>query len=154
MMPSKKSLSTGTQNKNFDDFRQCKDYLQDKPKFMQWKRNQEEDEAIKRSKLDRPLLGNKKSKQALQDAKLIETAIKQVTSVKAETVPYSSNKSKDKFYEMVQGMESTMMEQWKADADARFVVTLPTPHHKEWQEETFDLRNMETRMKRLSWRVN
>jgi hypothetical protein len=132
--------------KNFDDYRQCKDYLQDKPKFMQWKRSQDEEEANKRSKLDRPL-GNKKSKQALQDAKLIETAIKQVTSVKQEKV-VTSSKSKDKFYDMVQGMGSTMMEQWKAEADARFVATLPTPERKEWQQEQFQLRMVETRMKR------
>ena len=132
--------------KNFDDYRQCKEYLQDKPKYIQWKRNQDEEDASKRSKLERPL-GNKKSKQAIQDVKLIETAIKQVTSVKEEKVSTSSN-SKDKFYEMVQGMGSTMMEQWKADADARFVATLPTPDRKEWQQEQFRLWMVETRMKR------
>ena len=95
--------------KNFGDFRQCKEYLQDKPKFMQWKRSQVEEEANKRSKLDRPL-GNKKFKQVLQDTKLIETAIKQVTSVKEEKVSTSS-KSNDKFFDMVQGMGGTMMEQ-------------------------------------------
>jgi hypothetical protein len=67
--------------------------------------------------------------------------------VKEDKVTTSSN-SKDKFFEMVQGMGSTMMEQWKAEADSRFIATLATPDRKEWQDEQFRLRMVETRMKR------
>ena len=146
---------------NFDDLRRCKEYLEGKPKFSDFRK------LIDLGEKNRPPMGNKKAKQAESDKKLIAQRLAG-TSGSAARAPAAadatsiSTASKSQLHlppnpqtelfstigNAIPTLGLALTERWERDDNDSFVASLPTPDRKEWQHEQYKLRLVEMRMKR------
>jgi hypothetical protein len=148
---------------NFDDLRRCKEYLEGKPKFSDFRK------LIDLGEKNRPPVGNKKAKQAESDKKLIAQLLAGTSSGNAPRAPAATSKessisttSKSQHQKppnpqaalfstignAISTLGSALTERWERDDNDKFVASLPTPDRKEWQQEQYKLRLVEMRMKR------
>ena len=147
---------------NFDDLRRCKEYLEGKPKFSEFRK------LLDLGEKTRPPMGNKKAKQAESDKKLIAqllagtsgSAARAPAAASATSISTTS-KSQERHHppnpqaelfstigNAISTLGSALTERWERDDNDRFVASLPTPDRKEWQHEQYKLKLVEMRMKR------
>ena len=144
---------------NFDDLRMCKEYLEGKPKFSDFRKLTDLGEKT------RPPMGTKKAKQAESDKKLIaellgggllsakkegnDTSNLRTTIQQSnQSLPHPHAQLFSNIGNAISTLGSALTERWERDDNEKFVASLPTPDRKEWQQEQYKLRLAEMRLKR------
>ena len=125
---------------NFADFRQCKEYLADSPKFFSYKKMVEDEAAARKA---RPK-GRDKTKRKEADLQLAKkvlenekaTATTEATSVQSQVV------------ELISDIGGNMIRQWNQESDVRFAEMLPARQKRQWCAEMFEIKMLEAQVKK------
>lgn len=121
---------------NFDDYKMCKEYLEDKPKYSNFCAMSEA--AVKEKNLERPI-GAKKAKQEEKDKKLIGDALK-ACGVDGKPTETPRVAVYEKALQLLDGFGNSMMQYWQSEQDNKMFQYLDTPEKKEFAREQFKLK--------------
>ena len=131
---------------NFDDLHSCKEYLEEKPKYMSFRRMQE---GAEEEKKNHPV-GTKRAKQDAADSNLIKAALKEAgidhDIPSSNSTGHSGNV--DKVVHVLETFGNSVMSFWRDESDAKFVESLASPDRMEWKKEQFAIHLAKARLKR------
>lgn len=126
---------------NFNDYKQCLDYLKDMPKFRTYKMMVEE--ADDQSKKKRPV-SRDKAKQQAADVQVVKKAIAEVKDVASKPTASISTD----VVGIIKDIGTTFLSQMSEESDAKFAALLDEDDRKTWTKELFKTKMLQKRIKR------
>ena len=127
---------------NFNDYRQCLEYLKDMPKFRTYRQMVEDSE--ENSKKKRPT-GRDKAKQQAADVQVVKKAIAE--NKEAEAAPKAASVSHG-FVNLLKDVGEGFLTQMSEEADTNFAALLDEEDRKTWTKELFKTKLLQKRIKR------
>ena len=128
---------------NFADFRQCKEYLADSPKFFSYKKMVEDEAAARKA---RPK-GRDKTKRKEADEQLAKKVLENEKSATAPPVSVQNQ-----VIDLISDLGGNMLQQWSQESDVRFAEMLPDRQKREWCAELFEIKMLEAQVKKRKLR--
>jgi hypothetical protein len=132
---------------NIDDLRLCKEYLQDKPKYMAYCKVMDEGNKEKQNECP---MGIKRAKQEEKDGKVIEKALQEVGCIKevAKGDSMQSSGHYEKMVGLLEQLSSCMVDYWKCGEDAKLIACIDTPDKKAYAKDQLAICLAEAHIKR------